>query len=56
MDLFVVYVVIVEVCECVINGEGLILIEIFIFCYGLYIMVGDDLIKYCIKEIENEWE
>lgn len=56
MDLLVVYVVIVFVCECVVNGEGFILIEILIFCYGLYIMVGDDLICYCIKDIENEWE
>lgn len=56
MDLFVVYVVIKFVCECVVVGEGLILIEIMIYCYGLYIFFGDDLICYCIKEFDGEWE
>lgn len=31
------------------------IIEMLIYCYGLYIFFGDDLICYWIKEEEDEW-
>lgn len=55
MDLFVVYIVFKMVWEWVISGNGLVLIEILIYCYGFYILFGDDLICYCIKDIDDEW-
>lgn len=55
MDLLVVYVIVKEVCDWLAVGNGLVLIEILIYCYGLYILFGDDLICYCLKEMDDEW-
>lgn len=52
--MLVMYVVSKEVMDCVRKGDGLILIEVFIYCMGFYI-IFDDFLIYRIKEEENEW-
>lgn len=53
-DVLVCYVVMVEVVVWVWVGDGLMLIEVVIYCFGLYIIV-DDLIWYCSQEEVDCW-
>lgn len=52
-DLFVVYKVVKEVVDCGCRGEGLILIEIVLYCLIVYFSDDDDCV-YCDKEEVEE--